>query len=432
MLKRRPTDGSDTHEYSVKFLLPEKTTGPVGVAAGVEEAPVLLLLVNNLVAEDVVGVRADEDVVDVLLLDATAVEMGAWEALEEDEVADGRKVLEGVDGETVDTALSLGLLMEAEDDVVARKVDVVVDGVVVLILVLEVDVVLVVDGFNEEVVVEGVLSVVELVAVVVDGVLGVEVVVFAVVVRVVEVEVVEALVVEVVDAEVLVVEVVGIDVAGVLTNGGTEELVVVVGGVQKAGLEDFSVVDAVASDAGDVVAESAATVVVISIEVLNNVSEESEAIASFFTVTDIEGVVVETADVESVVEEPAASNVVAVSVDVLTDVARELEAVASFVATSDAEGVLVEAADVEIVVASDVVVISVGELTNIAVELESRTLFFAVSEVLEITSDDAVPFIYNCSLFPAPQYCAVFPGQRNEQSIWFVALTLPVLSVLPQ
>ena len=40
--------------------------------------------------------------------------------------------------------------------------------------------------------------------------------------------------------------------------------------------------------------------------------------------------------------------------------------------------------------------------------------------------------LYNSSLFPAPQYSRLLPGQRKLQSVCKVALTLPALRVLPQ
>lgn len=43
-----------------------------------------------------------------------------------------------------------------------------------------------------------------------------------------------------------------------------------------------------------------------------------------------------------------------------------------------------------------------------------------------------LPFLYSCSLLPAPQKVVLSPGQRNEQSAWLSALTLPSRRVSPQ
>jgi hypothetical protein len=68
-------------------------------------------------------------------------------------------------------------------------------------------------------------------------------------------------------------------------------------------------------------------------------------------------------------------------------------------------------------------------------ELVETLVVERIAELEELAEvvDAAVDMrLYNSSLFPAPQYSRLLPGQRKLQSDCKVALTLPAFKVLPQ
>ena len=72
-------------------------------------------------------------------------------------------------------------------------------------------------------------------------------------------------------------------------------------------------------------------------------------------------------------------------------------------------------------------VVDVPELVNEETRVADDVAVDADVNVVEETVT-----VYSCNLEPAPQYCSLFPGQRNLQSFWLVAATLPADRVFPQ